>query len=157
MTASRLAGQIVRGAIAPGIYRMPTRVRPAPLADTLSAAGWRVFVIDGKMITDKASFLRGAAEAMAFPAYAGHNWDAFEELVNDLSWTPAKGYVLVYDTTYPFAAAQPAAWQTARAILQDAVAAWERLHVPLFVLLRKNWHWNRDIPALDDAPEGANP
>ncbi len=155
MAAHDLANRLVRGEITPGVYRIATAIQPAPLAAALSAQGWRVFQIDGKMIEDKASFLRVAGQAMRFPGYAGHNWDAFEELVTDLSWAPAPGYAIVYDTVYRFAAAQPAQWQTARAIFQSAVNEWRQQHIPLVVLLRKSWYWNRDLPALDDGPAGA--
>ena len=66
------------------------------------------------------TFLLAAGQALAFPGYYGRNWDAFEEMVNDLSWLPAAGYVILYDYVYRFAAAQPEAWQVALAILQSA-------------------------------------
>ncbi|MCC6169896.1 MAG: barstar family protein [Caldilineaceae bacterium] len=155
--AHSLADKLVQGDIAPGIYRIATAIRPAPLAAALRAQGWRVFVIDGKMIRDKASFLRAAGQALDFPAYAGHNWDAFEELVNDLSWAPARGYVILYEDAYHFAAAQPAAWQTARAVLQAAVAEWSEQQIPLVVLLRKSWYTNHDLPLIAEARIGATP
>lgn len=148
MTDHPIADLILRGRIAPGVYRVAGDVALAPVAAALSAQGWRVFEINGKMIEDKAAFLQAVGQAMAFPAYAGHNWDAFEELITDLSWAPAPGYAILYDGVYPFASAQPDNWKTARAILQSAVAEWRKQHIPMFVLLRKNWNWNRDLPAL---------
>jgi hypothetical protein len=153
--ADSLADKIVQGEIAPGVYRIAADIRPEPLAAALQAHGWRVFGIDGKMVRDKASFLRVAGQALAFPAYAGHNWDAFEELVNDLSWAPGRGYAILYDDVYRFATAQPTAWQTARDILQSAVAEWRGQQVPLVVLLRKCWYTNRDIPLITGARTGA--
>lgn len=155
MAARALADKIVRGDIAPGVYRIDTGVRPDPLVDALQAHGWRVFVIDGKMVKDKTAFLRVAGQALAFPDYAGHNWDAFEELINDLSWAAAPGYAILYDGVYPFAAAQPRAWRIARDILQASVGEWQRQQVPLIVLLRKSWHTNRDLPLLAEARTGA--
>jgi hypothetical protein len=155
MAARTLADKLVQGDITPGVYRLDTDVRPIPLVDALQAQGWRVFVIDGTMVKDKVAFLRVAGEAMAFPAYAGANWDAFEELINDLSWAPAPGYAILYDGVRPFAEAQPRAWRTARDILQASAAEWQRRDIPLVVLLRKSWYTNRDLPLLGGPRTGA--
>ena len=44
---------------------------------------------------DKTSFLMQAAEAVRAP-YESQNWDAFDEVLRDLEWAPAPGYVIVY-------------------------------------------------------------
>lgn len=33
--------------------------------------------------------------ALNFPSYFGGNWDAFLDMITDLSWTPAPGYVVL--------------------------------------------------------------
>ena len=35
------------------------------------------------------------AKALDFPSYFGGNWDAFLDMVTDLSWKPASGYVVL--------------------------------------------------------------
>lgn len=127
---------ITASARPPGIYTLRARARAATVVHTLERQGRRCFYLDGRAIGDKAAFLAAAAEAMQFPAYFGHNWDAFEECVNDLSWVPARGYALLYDHTARFARAQPSEWATARSILAEAVERWRATPSPLYVLLR---------------------
>jgi RNAse (barnase) inhibitor barstar len=99
--------------------------------------GISVFRLDGHHISDKASFLRGAALSMHFPEYFGYNWDSLEECIKDLVWQPANGYVLLYDRFRTFAEDDPPHWQTATDILRSAVDYWSREHIPLYVLLRE--------------------
>ena len=40
--------------------------------------------LDGTKITSKESFLKEIAEALEFPDYFGHNWDALEDCLRDL-------------------------------------------------------------------------
>ena len=45
----------------------------------------------------KRDLLRALASALKFPHYFGHNWDALEECLNDLSWLGKQsGIVLVH-------------------------------------------------------------
>ncbi len=132
----------------PGVYRLAGRGRPDSLLATVAEWGWRPFYIDGKMIVDKRTFLAAAGQSMAFPDYAGTNWDAFEELIQDLAWLPAPGYVLLYDHVHRFAGAVPGQWQIALDIFQRAVATWQAQDVPFYVLLRHAWWTNRQLPKL---------
>jgi RNAse (barnase) inhibitor barstar len=97
-------------------------------------------------VNNKQQFLAEVGQAFAFPDYYGRNWDAFEEMINDLSWIPATGYLLLYDHAHRFASSQPEAWQTAISILQSAAIRWQREGVPFYTLLRHNRHWNRNLP-----------
>lgn len=134
-----------------GVYRW---LSPAPqhrLERAVQPRGWRVFHLDGRLTHDKTSFLRAAAAALEFPGYFGRNWDAFEEMINDLAWTPAAGYVLLYDHLWRFACAQPEAWAVARAILETACAQWAEAGTPFIVLLRHT-HGCSGVAALLRAP-----
>jgi len=127
---------ILTETLPPGIYDLNSRARASTIVQAVERHGWRGFYLDGRQIGDKAAFLATSAQAMRFPSYFGHNWDALEECLNDLSWAPAWGYVLLYDNVARFASAHPAEWATARAILSDAVAHWRALGTPMYVLLR---------------------
>jgi len=121
----------------PGLYRWLPPVDAVVLTAAVGQFGWRVFQLDGRGARSKTSFLDAAAEAMSFPNYFGRNWDAFEECINDLSWAPARGYVLIYTHVWWLACEHPAAWRTARAILHDACRNWASQDTPFLVLLRQ--------------------
>lgn len=136
------------GSYQPGVYRLVSHTRPASILKTVTGWGWRAGTINGKMVDDKSTFLDAVAQALAFPSYYGRNWDAFEEMINDLSWISAPGYLILYDYVHRFAAHQPDAWQTALNILQSACNNWQQEGIPFYLLLRHNWHWNRQLPKL---------
>jgi RNAse (barnase) inhibitor barstar len=52
--------------------------------------------LDGIKITSKESFLKEIAEALEFPEWFSHNWDALEDCLRDL-----KGkYIVVWTNNY---------------------------------------------------------
>jgi len=51
--------------------------------------------------SDKESFLKSIARALDFPDWFGHNWDALEDCLADLSWREAAGHVLVIENPAP--------------------------------------------------------
>jgi hypothetical protein len=139
---------ILRGERPPALYRLATTLNADHLVEPLSRQGWRGFYINGQIVQDKESFLRVASTAMEFPHYFGHNWDAFEESIRDLSWTPARGYVVIYDGVWRLAVHDRPAWQTARSILTDAILYWHTQNIPFYVLLSRTWWYARDIEKL---------
>jgi RNAse (barnase) inhibitor barstar len=46
---------------------------------------------------EKEQLLRNIAAALAFPDWFGHNWDALEDCLTDLSWHPQQGYLLLFE------------------------------------------------------------
>jgi hypothetical protein len=46
---------------------------------------------------EKEALLARLAEALAFPAWFGGNWDALEDCLADLSWRAGEGHVLVLE------------------------------------------------------------
>jgi hypothetical protein len=140
--------RLLAGDRPPGLYRLSADMDLERMRLAAKARGWRVFHLDGRRVVDKASFLLAAAKSLEFPTYFGHNWDAFEELLTDLSWAPAAGYLLLYDHPARFARSRPREWVTARAILEEAVAYWRRQGTPLVVLLRHARRIVPDVPWL---------
>ena len=128
----------------PGVYVLDTRLPANETAREIERRGFNVVTIDGAPVSDKEAFLRATADAMRFPAYYGANWDAFEECLTDLSWLPAKGYVLLLDRFDRFAASHPSQWETALDILRSAVEHWQGTDTPMYVLLR-----GMDLGALE--------
>lgn len=50
---------------------------------------------------DKPQLLKNMASVLGFPDWFGHNWDALEDCLTDLSWREAPGYVLVIERAQP--------------------------------------------------------
>ncbi len=141
--------RLIDGRETPGIYRLDGTVAPMRIAAAVQSRGGCCFVLDGRSVYDKATFLREAGRAMHFPDYAGQNWDAFEELITDLSWIEPmpRGYVLLFDFAARFAK-QRAQWLTAHSILMDAVVHWRERGTPFSVLLRHTKRTLPDVPWL---------
>jgi RNAse (barnase) inhibitor barstar len=90
----------------------------ASLRDALS--GIVFATIDGGQIEEDRQLFAFLAEALGFPDYFGHNWDAVDESLRDLSWLPGTGYVLFVDHAtrlwergHKTAGALVETWQTA--------------------------------------------
>jgi RNAse (barnase) inhibitor barstar len=70
----------------------------APLLARAMAGGYDVRHIDLKRETDKRALLDRLADALDFPTWFGHNWDALADCLGDLGWLPdAPGRVFVFD------------------------------------------------------------
>jgi len=55
-------------------------------------------------IRSKEKLLAILAQGLRFPRYFGWNWDALEELLNDLSWLPAGRQIVIEHVDLPFGA-----------------------------------------------------
>lgn len=136
------------GEVAPGVYQLTSRAKPESIVEEVAQHGWRAFYVDGATVTDKSSFLDAFAVALGFPGYFGHNWDAFEESITEMTWAPAPGYVILWDEIANFADAAPEQWQTAYAVLKQAASYWQEQGTPFYVLVRGTHHYGREIPNI---------
>ena len=50
---------------------------------------------------DKVQLLKNLAAALGFPDWFGHNWDALEDCLTDLSWREAPAHVLLIENPKP--------------------------------------------------------
>jgi hypothetical protein len=140
--------KLVSGDVAPGVYRFAGSEHRANMQEELLIFGWQLFYLDGRPIRDKESFIREAGEAMGFPDYSGKNWDAFEEMIRDLSWNRAQGYALLYEYPHHFSETAPDEWATALSILRNACQFWADQGTPMYVLLRRVDGHLQEIPLL---------
>ena len=69
----------------------------------------------------KEKLLSVLAAKLRFPSYFGHNWDALEECLRDLSWLSAQPRVVIVHEACPFSSAGEAL-AIYQGILADAVA-----------------------------------
>ena len=72
---------------------------------------------------------------MNLPEYFGYNWDAWEDLLTDLSWFEASSYLLVYDQWPIFAQNHPDDWQILNDIFSEAISYWLTRNKRFYVLL----------------------
>jgi hypothetical protein len=114
--------QLLSGA-PPAIYRLRSRARPTTIAQALTQPGWRCFYLDGRAIDGKAAFLAAAAQAMQFPSYFGHNWDAFEECINGALRQGRAGR-MGYRPRYSRRCSGTMACQRHAAVCAAALSAW---------------------------------
>jgi RNAse (barnase) inhibitor barstar len=93
------------------------------------------FHIDLAGVSTKEGFLEIASQALQFPDYFGMNWDAFEECLTDLSWSPGGGYVIVFNNIEDFAKNARLELNTARKILKLCASLWKKQNTPFYVLI----------------------
>ena len=128
-----------------------------------SPAGLALKVINGRHCKTPAALFTEFAQALEFPDYFGHNWDALEECLADLEWLPAKGYILLITDAASVLSNDDTKYETLLEILRDAGEAWgsgqagmgARGAIPFHVLFAvserdkaKRAHWGmKDIRA----------
>lgn len=81
--------------------------------------------VRGKKSTTVSDWYNEVAAALQFPYYFGENWDAFEEVITDLSWIVANAYLLmVSDANLLLSQADPKQFRILMDILADAKYSW---------------------------------
>jgi RNAse (barnase) inhibitor barstar len=130
--------ELLTGRRKPGVHQWRADRREAARGATeAERAGHRVFWLDGAGVRDKRALLDLCSVEFSLPSYFGHNWDALQDSLKDLSWTPTTcGYLVVYDHWQELADADPASYGTLLEIFEAAVAFWRGTSTPLAVLLR---------------------
>ncbi|HET7910381.1 MAG TPA: barstar family protein [Nitrospira sp.] len=130
-------------------------------------AGFLVKVVHGNKCRDSAALFAEMAEALEFPDYFGHNWDALEECLADLEWLPAKGYVLLFTEAERILSDDEDAFSMFVEVLNDAAEGWaagepgkraKPFHAALAVSERnssKRTHWG--VPQVAVPPTGHRP
>lgn len=84
---------------------------------------------------DHEAALAQIAEALRFPAWYGANWDALSDCINDLSWLPAEGFVVLLEHPSHWRAAEPAAFQALLELLEEAAQRWRESGVAFWALV----------------------
>lgn len=86
--------------------------------------GFILRVVRGMKCRTASGLFAELAQALAFPDYFGHNWDALEECLADLEWQPAKGYVLLFTEAQLILPDDEDEFATFVEVLNDAGEAW---------------------------------
>ena len=133
-----------------GVYRFGSRAQADRIAEKVEDFNWQCFLLDGGAMDSKATFLATCAKAFDLPDYFGANWDAWEETLNDLSWAPARGYIVLFDNVTAFADRATDAWETAVDIFGMAADNWGENGKPFYVLLRRaGGYWTVDVEDVE--------
>ena len=102
--------------------------------------GFALKVIKGSHCKTPANLFAEFAQALEFPDYFGHNWDALEECLADLEWLPAKGYILLITDAAHVLSDDEAEYETFLEILCDAGEAWGNGQAEMGVRLATPFH-----------------
>jgi RNAse (barnase) inhibitor barstar len=132
-----------------GVYVVASEECADAVVNQGAAAGLYVARLAGRDIVTKQAFLDAAASAFQFPDYFGHNWDAFEDCLQDLVWTAPNGCILVLDHFDRFALSEPHEWAIGLEILQRTIDAAPPNGKPRLVLLRGPRSAAPGIPAWE--------
>jgi len=100
-----------------------------------SENGYHVFLVDGKQIHNKTSFLKAVAKTFNFPDYFGMNWDALNDCITDSTLFSNKGALIVFSDSGQFRLSANDDWQTAINIFLDAADFWKAKGKDFYLLL----------------------
>jgi len=116
-----------------GVFRCHA---PLPEAALESASRRKLLVVPVGLLAarDKNGFLNAIAKALRFPAYFGHNWDAFYDCLLDLKHDDGAGTLLVLRDASGFARAEPEEFAAAVDTLTDAADYWKAENKMLLVV-----------------------
>ena len=81
----------LRDPVRSGVYRV---ARPDEVLDAVEGSG---MVVAKVRFAAKEQLLKNIAQALEFPDWFGHNWDALEDCLGDLSWREAAGTILLFE------------------------------------------------------------
>lgn len=123
---------LLTGQLAPGIWTTPEL--PDDTIARIQAAGLYPIVLHLTVTTTKAELLLQLATSACFPSYFGHNWDAAADCLQDLSWAPSTGYVVVATNAGAFAEAQHNLSEVLLDVLLETADHWVRFGTNFHVL-----------------------
>ncbi len=116
-----------------GIYAAPGPV--AALVRGARASGLACFELELADVTGKAAFLARCQVVFGLPPSFGQNWDALADCLEDFSWRPARGYVVLVANGKAFAQHAARDFDAALEILGAAATYWLAKGRPFLVVL----------------------
>lgn len=135
-----------------GVYRIET---VEALEEAAALNSYPFVRVALEHVTTKTGLLDAVARSAAFPDWFGRNWDALPDFLTDLSWTPARGYVLLVSGFEVLQRAAPEDFAGFLEVLTAAAADWRGRGTPFFVAFLDpggaaplaplyNWHKRRE-------------
>src|SRR5262245_14456264 len=108
----------------PWVYLVVLDEQRTPESILVVPQGFATRTIDGRRARTTRGLLSECARALEFPAGSGRNWDAFEEMLADLEWLPAQGYLLIVSHADQLLAEHPEDYDTFIEILETVAREW---------------------------------
>jgi hypothetical protein len=96
-------------------------------------AQFLLFEVDMAQFQSKGAFLAELAQAIHAPDWFGGNWDAMADALNDLSWQPAAGYILVLHNSGDQQWLPVTDYSIMQEILLDTVVFWKAEGKPFWI------------------------
>lgn len=115
-----------------GVYRTPSGI--ALLRAEATGAQLSCAAIDLRRVRGKRALLNAFSRALRFPDTFGCNWDALADSLQDLSWLPCRGWLVVVRGAAGFAALKTQEHEVLLEIL-DAAAEYWRSRGRVFIVL----------------------
>jgi RNAse (barnase) inhibitor barstar len=97
--------------------------------------GYEICIIDGRNVKQKADLLNIISQEMRFPSYFGHNWDALDECLRDLSWLPSKGYIVQFFYPEYFLKNSPRDFEIFLGVIKSANVEWKTEGIKFLLIL----------------------
>jgi hypothetical protein len=130
-----------------GMYAAPRKLAGFKRAAAGNGVAW--YDVDLAGAATKAALLAHCQSAFSFPDGFGHNWDALADSLEDFSWMPPSGYVVLISNADELARRAPADFATALEIFAAAATYWSTKGRLFFVLLDDKSQGGRSLKALD--------
>lgn len=105
------------------------------MAEAAETLDYEVLRIDLAGCVDKARALELIGDAFQFPDWVGDNWDALADAVNDLSWLPANGYLLLLEHASAWRGRGGEDFEVLLDILNEAATPWAEQGIAFWTLL----------------------
>jgi hypothetical protein len=87
---------------------------------------WDILRVGGERekSIDTPRFMNEVAAALQFPYYFGHNWSAFRDCVNDLSWLKGASFLIIFDSAQHLLSESAEDFEVLLRILVDTHDEW---------------------------------
>lgn len=136
---SRVAG-IVAALTSPSataFIEAPADIDGRALRRAVTAAGWRVVVLDRAPVVDKATLLHACYQSGQYPAGFGFNWDALSDALRDLSWLePTAGIAILWQHPDVLVSRDPDTAATFCEVVEEAAGERAAAGYPLLRVIR---------------------
>ena len=119
---------------AAGVVHLPPNATGL-IAQATKALGYSCVEVELAEVRDKEGLLSALAEALAFPPWFGHNWDALEDCLADMSWREAEGNVLILRHADRLHSEAEGDFLTVLRILADVSTTWAEAGLPFWTFV----------------------